>query len=161
MMQQLTIMRHGEALFDAPDPQRTLSARGHQQAAETAHWLSLRWAGHPVRMMASPYRRAQQTALYLSDALGIPIETCSWLQPDTPLLEVIAGWDTHWMDAGQEQRWIWVSHMPLVGRLSRYFVDGEKRGYGDIFGTAEAILYEADVWAAGCVNMRDRYQPHV
>lgn len=160
-MQQLVIMRHGEALFDAPDPQRTLSTKGHQQAAETARWLAERLAGCPVRVMVSPYTRAQQTALYVSDALGVPSERHVWLQPDTSLSDVMTRWDTHWTSAQDGQCWVWVSHMPLVGRLSRYLVDGERRGYGEQWGTAEAVLYKADVWAAGCVDICDRYQPHL
>lgn len=157
-MQQLFIMRHGEALFDAPDPQRSLSKRGHCQAAETATWLSAQLKGRSVRVLASPFLRAQQTAQYVADALVVPIESQPWLTPDTPIADVMAGWDKLWMSADENQCWVWVSHMPLVGRLGRYLTDGE-RLRGDIFGTAEVAQYEADVWASNCASYCTRYRP--
>ena len=157
-MQQLFIMRHGEALFDAPDPQRSLSERGHRQAAETSQWLAEKAAGRDVRLLASPFTRAQQTAHYVAQALNVSIESQLWLTPDTPVAAVMAGWDALWMTADDAQCWVWVSHMPLVGYLGRYLTEGKGVG-SDAFATAEVVQYEADVWAAGCAYTRSRYRP--
>lgn len=158
-MQQLFIMRHGEALFDAADAQRSLSERGHRQAAETARWLATQAVGRKVRLLASPFVRAQQTAHYVAERLSAPIETQSWLTPDMPIGTIMAGWDQFWMTADEDQCWVWVSHMPLVGRMGHYFTEGS--GHGDVFATAEAVLYDADVWASGCADIRMRYWPQI
>lgn len=157
-MQKLFIMRHGEALFDAPDAQRALSERGHHQAAETAQWLLAQVKDKSVRVLASPFRRAQQTAQYIADAMAVSIESQPWLMPDIAITDVMAAWDALWMQADDDQCWILVSHMPLVGRLGRYLVDGERLAE-EFFTTAEAVSYEADVWASGCAHCRTRYRP--
>lgn len=157
-MQQLFIMRHGEALFDAVDAQRSLSKCGRRQAEETAQWLAMQLGGRSIRLLASPYVRAQQTAQYVAQALNIAPETQPWLTPDIPLDKVMAGWDTLWMAANEDQCWVWVSHMPLVGRASRYLTEGRGQG-SDMFATAEVAFYEAEVWAAGCATLHLRYCP--
>ena len=159
-MPQLYIMRHGDALFDAVDERRSLSERGHAQAADSAEWVAAHAAGCCIRLLASPYKRAQQTAQYLGAALGVPIESQSWLTPDTPVNEVVTAWDNLWVGSEDTHCWVWVSHMPLVGRLGYYFTDGIS-GVGDFFDTAEVTCYHADVWASGCATQRQRYRPHI
>lgn len=156
-MQQLFIMRHAEALFDAPDAERTLSERGQQQAQDSARWLAEQCHGN-IRLLASPLRRAQQTASYVADALSIEIESQQWLTPDTPLVDVMHHWDALWMAAAEHQRWIWVSHMPLVGRVSRLLVDGPLHR-ADGFDTAEVVGLNADAWGAGCAFRTLRHVP--
>lgn len=158
-MQQLFIMRHGEALFDATDAQRSLSDQGHRQAAETAQWLAIHAGGRKVRLLVSPFKRAQQTAHHVEKALAVPMETQPWLTPDVPVNTIMACWDKFWMAADHDQCWIWVSHMPLVGGMGHYFSEG--RGRGDAFATAEVAVYDAEVWAAGCADFRMRYRPHM
>ena len=159
-MPQLYIMRHGDALFDAVDAMRSLSKRGHAQAADSAEWVAVHAAGHRVRLLASPIKRAQQTAQYLSAALGVSIEPQSWLMPDTPVSDAVTAWDNLWVASGEAHYWVWVSHMPLVGHLGHYLTEGVG-GVSDFFDTAEVACYHADVWAAGCAMQRQRYRPHI
>src|SRR6202795_3586874 len=57
----LILWRHAEAEDGSPDLARKLTAKGHKQAAEMAHWLSLHLP-KDVRTLVSPAIRARQTA---------------------------------------------------------------------------------------------------
>ena len=158
-MRQLYIMRHGDALCDAVDAKRSLSERGHAQAADTAQWVAAHAADRRVRLLASPFKRAQQTAQYLGTALGVPIESQPWLTPDTPIIKTVTAWDNLWVASEDTHCWVWVSHMPLVGRMGHYLTECVG-GVEDFFDTAEVVCYHADVWAAGCAIQGQRYRPH-
>jgi broad specificity phosphatase PhoE len=77
---RLLILRHGESRSNA-DPRAValpeaegdqLTDRGREQAEAAARWL----AGRPVdRLVASPMRRAQQTAAAIARATGLEVET--------------------------------------------------------------------------------------
>ena len=64
------LCRHGEAVAQAPtDAERPLTERGRLEVM--ALWQRLREEGVTVdRLIASPYRRAQQTALCIARAYG-------------------------------------------------------------------------------------------
>jgi broad specificity phosphatase PhoE len=71
------VARHGQAT-QGPDhvwtPDDPLTELGHRQAADlAAHVKALRRP--PVRIVASPFLRAQQTARPSAEALGLAIET--------------------------------------------------------------------------------------
>lgn len=158
---QLFIMRHGEALFDAPDAKRCLSKQGIRQAHESAAWLAERMGNNlpMLRIWSSPFVRAQQTAAIVSEYLNKPIETYDWLTPDIPIERAMAQWETMWMQAEQASCWLWVSHMPLVGKLSGVFCEGLAR-LGQGFYPAQVQQLEADVWAAGCAVLKGEYLPY-
>jgi len=68
---QLVLVRHGEPDMSAGPEDPALSALGRWQARETARYL----AREPiVRIIASPLRRARETALPLGEALDIAVE---------------------------------------------------------------------------------------
>ncbi|TVP48841.1 MAG: phosphohistidine phosphatase SixA [Halomonas sp.] len=157
-MHDVLLMRHGEAAPGYPDTARRLTARGEQEAEKMASWLSGRVAEGELampRLYVSPYARAQQTAQHLCDALGISLETLDFITPDDSpgavsdwLLEQPEG-DTPIM---------LVSHMPLVGDLAGLLVEGSpEQGIG--FPTAAIAEFEADVWAAGCAQLKRFTQP--
>ncbi len=79
---RLILVRHGrpdeEDAFSPHDP--PLNADGRRQARAVADWL----AGEGVtRIVASPLRRAQQTAVPLAERLGLPIDTIDgWAEAD-------------------------------------------------------------------------------
>lgn len=157
-MQQLFIMRHGEALFDGPDPERSLSERGQRQVIESAAWLYEQCLRQNVRLLASPYRRTLQTAHMVSQTLDVVIEPQSWLMPDVPVIDVVRQWEALWMTADDDQCWVWVSHMPLVGRAACYLLEGPG-GRTEGFGTAEVLALKADAWGAGCAFRGARHSP--
>ena len=73
----LLLARHGQATH-GPDhiwtPQDPLTEIGQGQARDLARHIAT-LADQPVRIVASPFTRAQQTAAPVSDLLGLPIET--------------------------------------------------------------------------------------
>ncbi|ATJ81838.1 phosphohistidine phosphatase SixA [Halomonas beimenensis] len=150
MAEPLLIMRHGEAGPGSPDPARELTARGRDEAARMGVWLAGRddLALDRLRLVASPYQRAQQTAAAMGEALGLAVETLPLITPDDPPGAVV-----DWMLAQDDDRpLLLVSHMPLVGALAGLLVEGRAdRGPG--FPTAAVAELDAEVRAAGCARL--------
>ncbi|WP_339119257.1 phosphohistidine phosphatase SixA [Halomonas sp. BMC6] len=151
------IMRHGEAAPGFPDHARPLTPRGEREAETMARWLASRIEqGELARptLYASPYVRAQQTAQRISDALGAPLNTLSFITPEDPPGDVSEWLLNHPFDTPI----MLVSHMPLVGDLAGLLVEGApSQGVG--FPTAAIAELEADVWAAGCAQLKRFTQP--
>jgi phosphohistidine phosphatase len=61
----LILWRHAEAEDSIPDDARKLTVKGRRQAARVAKWLAKRLPGR-ARVIASPARRAQETAAALA-----------------------------------------------------------------------------------------------
>lgn len=154
MAERLLIMRHGEAAPGAPDAERELTGRGRRDAERMAAWLAERDDLAGLRLMASPYRRARQTAAIVGEALGLEAEALSFITPDDPPRAV-----ADWLLAQPQGRpLLLVSHMPLVGALTGLLVEGRAdRGLG--FPTAAVAELEADVWAAGCARLVEFVSP--
>lgn len=141
-------MRHGEAGHGVPDAERELTARGRREAERMAAWLADREDLAGLRLLASPYRRARQTAAIVGQALGLEAEALSLITPDDPP-RAVADW---LLEQPQGRPLLLVSHMPLVGALTGLLVEGRvDRGLG--FPTAAVAELEADVWAAGCARL--------
>ncbi|MBT2775164.1 phosphohistidine phosphatase SixA [Halomonas sp. ISL-60] len=156
-MADMLIMRHGEAAPGYPDQARRLTPHGELEAEKMARWLAERVASDelPVpRIYASPYARAQQTAQRLCDALGTSCETLGFITPDDSPSAV-----SDWLLEQPEGTPIMlVSHMPLVGELAGLLVEGSPaQGVG--FPTAAIAELEAEVWAAGCAQLKRFTQP--
>nr|WP_298250851.1 phosphohistidine phosphatase SixA [uncultured Halomonas sp.] len=153
MTERLLIMRHGEAGPGRPDAGRELTRHGQQQVRRMAAWLAGRDDLGGLRLLASPYRRAQQTAALVAEALGgaevsIEVETLGRITPDDSP-QAVADW---LVEQAPGRPLMLVSHMPLVGALAGLLVEGrEDRGLG--FPTAAVAEFEADVWAAGCARL--------
>ncbi|MES2187864.1 MAG: histidine phosphatase family protein [Pseudomonadota bacterium] len=109
-MMDLILWRHAEAEEERdglPDVERSLTARGEKQAARMAHWLD-RQLPEGLRMMVSPARRTEQTAL----ALGRKYKLRAELLPEgTPedLLQLV-----QWPHARGAV--LVVGHQPTLGR---------------------------------------------
>ncbi|WP_372613709.1 phosphohistidine phosphatase SixA [Halomonas sp.] len=150
MTEQLLIMRHGQAGNGSPDASRTLTARGRDEGLCMATWL----AGRDdldlsrLRLLASPYRRAQQTAELIAEALEAELETLPIITPDDSPVAAV-DWLLE-LDGGEPL--LLVSHMPLVAALTGLLVEGRSdRGPG--FPTAAIAELEADVFANGCARI--------
>ncbi|MDR5873891.1 phosphohistidine phosphatase SixA [Halomonas sp. CUBES01] len=154
--QRLWLMRHGEAGPGRPDEQRTLTPHGEQEVAKVADWLAARYTaqGWPTpRLLASPFRRAQQSAARLAQALAVPVETLPLITPDDPPEAVV-----EWLLEQADAPLILVSHMPLVGALTETLVEGRTaRGMG--FPTAGLVELTAPVWASGCAQLQRFVHP--
>ncbi|WP_445000790.1 phosphohistidine phosphatase SixA [Halomonas mongoliensis] len=148
MAEPLLVMRHGEAGHGVPDAERELTARGRREAERMAAWLAARDDLAGLRLLASPYRRAQQTAQRVGEALGLTVETLPIITPDDSP-RAVADW---LLEQPQGRPLLLVSHMPLVGALTGLLVEGRAdRGLG--FPTAALAELEAEVWAAGCARL--------
>lgn len=112
---QVYVVRHAEAEAAGAggDAARALGARGRAQAAAAA--AGLRSLGVALdRVLASPLRRAQETAALLAAALGRPpIETVAALDGGAPAEAILA--ELH--ACGGEERVALVGHMPVLGAL--------------------------------------------
>ena len=109
----LILWRHAEAEELSPDAQggndleRSLSPRGEKQAARMAAWLD-RHLGEGARVLCSPARRCEQTAL----ALGRKYKIRAELGPDAPpsqLLELVQ-WPVNKLPI------LVIGHQPTLGQ---------------------------------------------
>lgn len=156
-MPDVLMMRHGEAGPGYPDHARRLTPRGEQEAEIMARWLAERVAAGELvmpRLYASPYARAQQTAQSLCNALGTSLETLDFITPD----DSPSGVSDWLLEQPDDAPIMLISHMPLVGDLAGWLVEGSPaQGIG--FPTAAIAEFEADVWAAGCAQLKRFTQP--
>ncbi len=115
---KLWVLRHGEAEPHGtrPDSERALTAHGREEVLRAAAQL----IGQPLTAIyASPFLRAQETALLVREALGFEpeIRTVEWLTPDTDP-DKVAEQLVSVSDV------LLVSHNPLVGNLLSYLQHG-------------------------------------
>lgn len=148
MAERLLIMRHGEAGPGHPDVERELTGHGQQEVRRMAAWLADRDDLAGLRLLASPYRRARQSAAALAEALQAEIETLPLITPDDPP-QAVADW---LLEQTPGRPLLLVSHMPLVGALTGLLVEGRAAG-GLGFPTAGVAELKAEVWAAGCARL--------
>ena len=145
-MSNLYIMRHGEAVPGMPDSERSLTKQGEAEARAMGTWLDSMLANDvraALRIVASPYRRAQQTAQWMATPLERPVETLPIITPDDPLEPLI-----DWLQQEVAHTpCLLVSHMPLVSLLSALWV-GEPRSRPG-FRVGSVAAFDVDVAAAG------------
>ncbi|MFF7708389.1 histidine phosphatase family protein [Pseudomonas sp. NPDC007930] len=150
---KLWVLRHGEAQAQAlTDAQRRLTPRGREQALQSAGRL----LGVPLAgILASPYARAQETALLVRQALGgeLSLNTVPWLTPDSDPAATLLGLDEH--GPGD---WLLVSHQPLVGCLLGWLERGERAALHPM-GTASLAELEGEGALAGLMTLRSLYHP--
>ena len=137
----LLLWRHAEAEDGFPDLQRPLTARGEKQAKHMAAWLKAQ-APKPLRIIASPALRTQQTAR----ALGLPFATDERLRPDAGVVDLLAA--AGWPDGGETNREndrpaglpsdapasrgerqravLVVGHQPTLGRVAALLLAGQE-----------------------------------
>lgn len=148
---RLCIVRHGSAVSGAvQDQSRELTDRGREQASAAGTWLAQQPLQAP-RLLASPYRRAQQTAELIGQALGIVPEVVPELVPDADVRHLVEEL------TAQDRDLILVSHLPLVGHLASLLVDGQV--YEQPWSLAECWLLQGEVAAAGCMTVESVWYP--
>jgi phosphohistidine phosphatase len=116
----LILWRHAEAEDGPPDLERRLTPRGHKHAARVAEWLLQRLPAKFV-VLASPARRAQETAL----ALGVAFKTVERLAPGASVAQILeaAGWPD------RKNAVVVVGHQPDLGRAAAHLVSGAAIGW--------------------------------
>jgi phosphohistidine phosphatase len=127
---ELILWRHADAEDGAPgkpDAERALTAKGEKQARRMAAWLEKRLP-KDARVLASPARRAQQTA----KALSRDYETRRELGTGADARSVLkaAGWPEG------EGTVVIVGHQPTLGQAAALALTGKAADWGIRKGAA-------------------------
>jgi phosphohistidine phosphatase len=115
----LILWRHAEALELRElrdDLDRALTHKGERQAQRMAVWLNKQLPAS-TRVMASPARRAQQTAA----ALDRKIKTVPALAPDGSVDALLQA--VRWPDSREPV--LVVGHQPTLGQAAAYLLTGQ------------------------------------
>ncbi|MBL8661128.1 MAG: phosphohistidine phosphatase SixA [Rhodospirillales bacterium] len=119
---KLYLVQHGEAIAEAEDPERPLSAAGRADVGRLAAFLGNANVA-VVRIVASGKLRARQTADALAGLLtrnGAVSEVMTGLRP---------GDTTEWL-ADVAEQWrddsLVVGHMPFLGKMTARLVTGRE-----------------------------------
>lgn len=106
---ELILWRHAEAEDGIPDASRRLTEKGMKQAQSMAQWLKSRLPKH-TRIIVSPAKRTQQTALALSNVY----ETLEEVGTSTTADKVLtaANWPY------EEGAVVVVGHQPTLGQIA-------------------------------------------
>ena len=119
----LILWRHADAL-DLREPQddldRALTPKGERQARRIAAWLN-RQLPAATRVLASPARRAQQTAA----ALDRKFKTVPALAPDADVAALLHA--VRWPDAREPV--LVVGHQPTLGLAAAYLLSGQPQAW--------------------------------
>lgn len=122
-LMDLILWRHAEA-FEMREVQddldRALTPKGERQAQRMAAWLN-RQLPSSTRVMASPARRAQQTA----DALERKFKTVPALGPDATVEALLHS--VRWPEAREPV--LVVGHQPTLGLVAAYLLSGQPQAW--------------------------------
>lgn len=145
---RIWILRHGQAeAAAATDAERALTDVGREEVSRMASLLR----GQPVdAVLASPYRRAQQTAEIVCSEIGFArgISTVPWLTPDDEPSQCLG-----FLAERTEGNLLLVSHQPLVSQLVSLLVEGHRRGHYPM-PTAGLVCLDTDFVAAGLCHLQ-------
>jgi len=150
---KLWVLRHGEAEPHGSKPHdsdRALTDNGRKEVLRSAAEL----IGEPLTAIySSPYRRAQETALLVREALGFEpeVRTVDWLTPEIDPNKVAE-------QLVSVSNVLLVSHNPLVGNLLSYLQHGA--GYPpEKVGTAGLAELEGNELLIGSMKLNGIKHP--
>jgi len=132
---KLLIIRHGEsAPSSLGDFHRSLTPEGADRLRDLG--LALQDSvEHPLLLLASPLKRAQESAEILQQAWGAGLEMVPWLAPGFALSESIEQ-----LRLRKEPSLGVVGHLPSVGLLVAYLTEGlPPQEFGMAPGTIVAL----------------------
>jgi len=119
----LILWRHAEAL-EAADPaldlERPLTSKGERQAQRMAEWLN-RQLPSSTRIVVSPARRCQQTAL----TLDRKFKTSDALAPQASVEDLLHV--ARWPDAREPV--LVVGHQPMFGLAAAYLLSAQPQAW--------------------------------
>ncbi len=116
---QLVLWRHADAEPGVPDLGRALTGKGEKQARRVARWLHSHLP-ESAAILASPARRAQQTAAALAELSGRTIRTVEALAPGASAVDVLRA--VHWPDS--TANYVLVGHQPTLGWVASRLLTG-------------------------------------
>lgn len=150
----LWMLRHGEAERETRhDPDRVLTELGRADAVAAGAVLAA-CEPPPLRVLCSPYARAQQTAVAALQSLpGLKIETVDWLVPDTPPLTTLKH-----LTAIHDEAVLLVAHQPLLGDLLGLLIEGDAYA-APALPTAALAGVELPITAVGYGTLRYLHTP--
>ena len=126
----LILWRHAEALEMREvqdDLDRALTSKGERQAQRVADWLN-RQLPSSTRVLASPARRAQQTAA----ALDRKVKTVPALVPEATVEALLH--TARWPDAREPV--LVVGHQPTLGLVAAYLLSAQPQAWAVRKGAA-------------------------
>lgn len=138
----LYLLRHGQALPGTPDAGRVLSPAGESEVSALA--ARMKEDNHlPEKIIASPYRRAQQTAGLVCQGLGRPekFQTSDLFTPEASIEAALKE-----LDKAKDESLLIVSHMPFLGDFMAMLLD-EPNPYP--FSTAGLACLDVDAFVPG------------
>lgn len=124
----LILWRHADAEDGVPDDARKLTAKGEKQAQQVGRWLKSHLP-EDARILVSPAKRAQQTAI----ALGREFETAREVGTGASVVSAMAA--AGWPDARGAV--VVVGHQPTLGRIAAVLLSGVE---------ADWSIKKAGVW---------------
>jgi len=116
---ELILWRHAEAEFGEPDLGRQLTSKGEKQARRVAEWLHARLPA-TARILVSPAKRAEQTALALLDLASRKTKSMVELAPGAGVDDILRAVD--WPQAKVPV--VMVGHQPTIGHIASYLLSG-------------------------------------
>ena len=121
----LYLLRHGEALNKAQDPEQGLSPAGERMAVAAGKALKA-WGAQPDLVAASPKKRALQSAVLASGVLGCPAERIVTSQALTPLTPPEETWEFVAGLTGARSILL-AGHLPSMGLLAAYLLGSSRQ----------------------------------
>jgi phosphohistidine phosphatase len=115
----LLLWRHCEAEPGEPDLGRELTGKGEKQARRVAAWLHAHLPDS-ARILVSPARRAQQTAVALAELAPRKTRTVDALAPGASAEDVLNA--VRWPDA--KSTIVVVGHQPTLGWVASRLLTG-------------------------------------
>jgi phosphohistidine phosphatase len=116
----LILWRHADAADGVPDAERRLTGKGAKQAQQMAAWLRERLPKDAV-VLASPARRAQETAQALTSRFEIRSELDTTATPQSVLKA--AGWPRG------DRTVLVVGHQPTLGETAALLLTGRAQSW--------------------------------
>jgi phosphohistidine phosphatase SixA len=157
-MHELILLRHAEAVpieTSGDDQQRSLSARGEQEAQAAGLWLATHGL-RPERVLCSPTRRTDETTrLALAAIDNAPVPQLASEIYDASPGELLALLDQH-TDAGTVML---VGHNPGIERLVALLVEGRSDEFRGMPPGALAVLHLGDTLEPGNARLDAFWSP--
>jgi phosphohistidine phosphatase len=129
-------VRHGSALPEHVDPNRSLSATGREEIERIAAHLKKEGVAAKT-IYHSGKTRARETARILAEHIGAAgVFEMSGMNPNDDVVEFAAGL--------QEDDAMYVGHLPHLGKLVSYLVAGDENAGLVKFETGGVVCVEKD-----------------
>jgi|GEM_PF-366513 len=158
------LLRHGDAPFDPPCGERSLSTQGEIETRKVVE-QHLDLLSKLQLIVCSPVLRARQTLQILTDTLNYSGRTYpgELLFEDALRSEGSVAGVERYIDALVESfntdQILLLSHQPLIGHMLEYLTDKTGSGLGWSMGTSSLAVLDATTFGRGCAELRELIQP--